>query len=60
MDTVDVTSVDTSLLGHSYYGESGSVLSDFVEVLHDAKPADKRTWLRPEFLGSDKYWVFQR
>jgi esterase/lipase superfamily enzyme len=60
MDTVDVTSVDTSLLGHSYYGDSGSVLSDFVEVLHDAKPADKRTWLRPEFLGADKYWVFQR
>jgi esterase/lipase superfamily enzyme len=60
MDTVDVTSVDTSLLGHSYYGDSGSVLSDFVEVLRDAKPADQRTWLRPEFLGDNKYWVFQR
>jgi esterase/lipase superfamily enzyme len=60
MDTVDVTSVDTSLLGHSYYGDSGSVLSDFVEVLRDAKPADQRTWLRPEYLGDNKYWVFQR
>ena len=60
MDTVDVTAVDTSLLGHSYYGDSGSVLSDFVEVLQDAKPADQRKWLRPEFLGANKYWVFQR
>jgi esterase/lipase superfamily enzyme len=60
MDTVDVTAVDTSLLGHSYYGDSGSVLSDFIEVLQDAKPADQRKWLRPEFLGANKYWVFQR
>ena len=56
----DVTAVDTSLLGHSYYGDSGSVLSDFVEVLQDGKPADQRKWLRPEFLGASKYWVFQR
>jgi esterase/lipase superfamily enzyme len=60
MDTVDCTAVDTSLIGHSYYGDSGSVLSDFVEVLQDAKPADQRKWLRPEFLGANKYWVFQR
>ncbi len=60
MDTVDVTAVDTSLLGHSYYGDSGSVLSDFIEVLQDAKPADERKWLRPEYLGMQKYWVFQR
>jgi esterase/lipase superfamily enzyme len=60
MDTVDVTAVDTSLLGHSYYGDSGSVLSDFVEVLKDSKPADQRKWLRPEYLGFQKYWVFQR
>jgi esterase/lipase superfamily enzyme len=60
MDTVDVTAVDTSLVGHSYYGDSGSVLSDVVEVLEDAKPADQRKWLRPEYLGVKKYWVFQR
>jgi esterase/lipase superfamily enzyme len=60
MDTVDVTAVDTSLVGHSYYGDSGSVLSDVVEVLQDAKPADQRKWLRPEYLGVSKYWVFQR
>jgi len=62
MDTIDVTAVDTSLLGHSYYGDSGSgsVLSDFVEVLEDAKPADQRKWLRAEFLGAAKYWVFRR
>jgi esterase/lipase superfamily enzyme len=60
MDTVDVTAVDTSLLGHSYYGDSGSVISDFIEVLKDSKPADQRKWLHPEYLGYQKYWVFQR
>jgi esterase/lipase superfamily enzyme len=60
MDTVDVTSVDTSLLGHSYYGDSGTVLADIVEVLRNAAPPDQRKWLRPEYLGVQKYWVFQR
>jgi esterase/lipase superfamily enzyme len=60
MDTVDVTAVDTSLMGHSYYGDSGSVLADIVEVIEDAAPPDQRKWLHPEFLGAQKYWVFQR
>jgi esterase/lipase superfamily enzyme len=60
VDTIDATSVDTSLFGHSYYGDSQSVLTDITAVLRDAKPAAERNWLRAEYVGLQKYWVFQR
>ena len=28
MDTIDASGVDTSLLGHSYSGDNGTVMSD--------------------------------
>jgi len=58
IDTIDVSSVDTSLLGHSYYGSNGTVLADLLDLLHDTKPPLQRRWLRPMQLGSLLYWVF--
>ena len=60
VDTVDVSAVDTSLLGHNYYGDNSSVLADIFELLHASKPADQRQWLRPQRLGLLRYWVFQQ
>jgi esterase/lipase superfamily enzyme len=60
IDTIDVSAVDTSLLGHSYYGSNDSVLADLFEVLHDAAPPDQRKWLRAAQLGVLRYWIFQR
>jgi len=60
MDTIDVSTVDTSLLGHSYYGNNLTVLADLFDVLHEAKPADRRPWLRPVQSGTLRYWVFKR
>lgn len=58
IDTIDVSSVDTSLLGHSYYGSNGTVLADLLDLLHDSKPPLQRRWLRPIQLGSLLYWAF--
>jgi esterase/lipase superfamily enzyme len=58
IDTVDVSAVDTSLLGHTYYGDNSTVLADIFELLNASKPADQRQWLHPERLGILKYWVF--
>ncbi len=58
IDTIDVSAVDTSLLGHSYYGSNDTVLSDLVELLNEARPPDQRTWLQSMPLGPLKYWVF--
>ncbi len=58
IDTVDVTSVDTSLLGHSYYGSNHSVLEDLWDLLHESKPPAQRNWLRSAKIGQLVYWVF--
>jgi esterase/lipase superfamily enzyme len=60
VDTVDVSAVDTSLLGHNYYGDNSTVLADIFELLNASKPADQRHWLLPKRLGLLKYWYFQR
>jgi esterase/lipase superfamily enzyme len=62
VDTVDVSDVDTSLVGHSYYGSSTTVLADLYELMRTSKPADQRKWLRSMWLDELKqkyrYWKF--
>jgi esterase/lipase superfamily enzyme len=60
IDTIDVSAVDTSLLGHAYYASNDTVLADIFDLLHAATPPDKRRWLRGELLGTLRYWVFDR
>ncbi len=60
IDTIDVSAVDTSLIGHSYYGANDTVLTDLAAILHKAAPPDRRRWLRPSSLGPFTYWVFHR
>ena len=60
VDTVDVSEVDTSLIGHSYYGSNSTVLADLFELLQGSKPPDQRKWLRSMRLGALKYWKFLR
>ena len=59
IDTIDVSSLDTDMLGHSYYGDSDSVVADIFALLHKAEPADKRPWLHQTLLGELRYWVFK-
>lgn len=58
IDTIDVSSVDTSLLGHSYYGSNGTVLADLLDLLNGSKPPQQRPWLQPMQLGTMLYWAF--
>lgn len=58
VDTIDVSSVDTSLLGHSYYGSNDSVLADLFDLLVESKPARERHRLRSVAIGQLSYWVF--
>jgi esterase/lipase superfamily enzyme len=59
IDTIDVSAIDTSLLGHSYYGSNDSILTDLYHLINDALPASKRQWLQPMFRNGLTYWVFQ-
>jgi len=60
VDTIDVSAVDTSLLGHCYYGSNGTVLADLYDLLHENRPPDERQWLQTQYLGEQRYWTFLR
>jgi esterase/lipase superfamily enzyme len=60
MDTIDATSVDTSFLGHSYFAENRSVLSDIYYLIRGPAPPGKRFGLSPVDTPSGRYWVFKK
>jgi len=59
IDTIDVTQIDTSTFGHTYYGSSDPVLRDLGLLLTRAVPPEQRVWLSPAELDGRPYWVFQ-
>jgi esterase/lipase superfamily enzyme len=60
IDTIDVSAVDTSFMGHSYFAENGSVISDLISLLRDGKPPAERAGLVAVPLGTMRYWAFRR
>ena len=58
IDTVDVTAIDSSPWGHSYYGSTDPVLQDLAKLLTQAAPPAERTWLTPAEHEGLPYWVF--
>jgi esterase/lipase superfamily enzyme len=58
VDTIDVSSIDTSFVGHFYYGDNRSVLSDIFNLLKGEPPAN-RFGLKERKKGSRSYWEFQ-
>jgi esterase/lipase superfamily enzyme len=59
MDTVDASVVNTSLLGHSYYGDATSVIADLYELLIMNKPPQERFHLRARRRNGLTYWEFR-
>lgn len=56
VETIDVSGIDLSLLGHSYYGDNESMLRDLYEVVRARLPATQRHWLLPRRAGELVYW----
>jgi esterase/lipase superfamily enzyme len=59
IDTIDASAVDTSFLGHSYYGENRSVLSDIFWLLKDGKPPGDRFGMKIVQQGAAVYYAFR-
>ena len=57
VDTIDASNVDTSLLGHGYFGER-TVLADIFYLLKDGKSPDHRYGLLPRSRSNLRYWEF--
>jgi esterase/lipase superfamily enzyme len=58
VDSIDVSNVDTSIDGHTYYGDNSSVVSDIFHLLQNGLPPEKRDRLRPVTRRDLKYWFF--
>ncbi|RCS47644.1 alpha/beta hydrolase [Bremerella cremea] len=58
IDTIDVTKIDTSLLGHAYYGDNKSVISDIYALMQKARSPRERKWLLDMAGPSGMYWYF--
>lgn len=59
MDTIDASSLDTSLVGHSYYGDNRSIISDMYYLLKAQLPASQRSGLSSAGKAPDLYWMFR-
>jgi esterase/lipase superfamily enzyme len=58
IDTIDVSAIDTNLIGHFYYGDNTSVVSDIFLLLSGGLPPAKRPRLRPAGTPPNRYWRF--
>jgi esterase/lipase superfamily enzyme len=57
VDTLDASLVDTSLLGHSYYGSNRSILADIHQVIAENTTPDKRFGVQSSGQPPKHYWV---
>lgn len=60
LDTIDVSAVDTSLIGHSYYGDNKGLLFDLFSLVNQRLAPPRRVLLRRAERNGVPYWIFQR
>jgi esterase/lipase superfamily enzyme len=60
LDTVDASDVDTTLVGHTYYAENRSIISDLFYLIQQGVPPDQRFGLEPVSVPEGTYWRFRR
>lgn len=58
VDSIEASAVDTNLVGHFYYGDNRSVLSDMFYLLRTDFPPDRRFGMRPYTSERGTYWAF--
>lgn len=56
VETIDVSGIDLSLLGHSYYGDNESMLRELYEVIRARLPAAQRNHLISRQSMAGIYW----
>lgn len=60
IDTIEVTDIDVSRLGHGYYAAAHPVLYDMRDILNGRHDPALRLRLRAVTSGSRRYWRFDR
>jgi esterase/lipase superfamily enzyme len=60
VDTIDVSAIDTSLLGHSYYADNETIIADLFYLIREGLEPSRRARLRAKMFGAQRYWQFVR
>jgi esterase/lipase superfamily enzyme len=60
IDTVDVTAIDSDFVGHFYYGDNRSVISDIFLLFSQGLPPVSRPSLRQDGVAPKLFWKFAR
>lgn len=61
LETIDVSPIDTSLIGHSYYGDNPLMIQDLRALVELGQPAAQRSWLEQALREPNiVYWVFRQ
>lgn len=59
METIDASNVATDFLGHSYFAESRSILSDIFNIVNNGQRAEARFGLEAVQTSDGRYWKFR-
>jgi esterase/lipase superfamily enzyme len=59
IETIDVSGIDLSLLGHSYYGSSESILRDLHALVRNGLTAHQRDGLISRQIRDATYWLLR-
>lgn len=57
IETIDASEVDSGFLGHSYFADVQSVISDLFQIIWAGKRADRRLGLRRVESIKGRYWA---
>ena len=60
IDTVSVSNIDLTLLGHGYYSDSRPVLADIYYLLTDNKSPNERFGLESVTVVNQRHWIFRK
>jgi esterase/lipase superfamily enzyme len=57
IDTVEVSNVNLSWLGHGYFADARDLLQDMHKLLSNNTPPEERFGLKTAQVGAEKYWI---
>ncbi len=60
LHTIDVSAVDTSFMGHSYYGSNKTVLTDLLYQFKRDRQPDQCPWLHRVATPDGSYWKMDK
>ena len=58
IDTIEVSQIDLSILGHGYFAEAHPILHDMLELIRHGTIPDERARLKRRLVDQKCYWQF--